>query len=101
MLANRRTFLAYIRTAVAFIAGGVALGLVSSAAAMPLRRVAAVVLVVGGALLAVVSLLEWRAVERALAADERLPSSRLALLVTAITLIAAGLVLVEIGADTA
>ena len=64
ILANRRTFLAYVRTALALVAGGVALGLLTTDAQMPMRRVAAVLLVTSGAGVAVASYLEWLSTER-------------------------------------
>ena len=82
ILANRRTFLAYVRTALALVAGGVALGLLTTDAQMPLRRVAAVLLVVSGAGVAVASYFEWLSTERDI---RRAALPRRSLIVPAIT----------------
>lgn len=75
--ANERTFLAWIRTALALIAGGVALGSVDLSMSYALRRPLAVGLLVFGALCAVVALLRWALAERGMRRGEALPSSRL------------------------
>ena len=73
-LANERTFLAWTRTALAFLAGGIAL------AALPLpdmpdeiKNVLAIVLLLIGTLLAVGAAVRWLRVERAMRHDRPLP----------------------------
>jgi putative membrane protein len=73
-LANERTFLAWMRTALAFLAGGIAL------AALPLsdmppevRRAVAVVLLCAGVLIAVGAAVRWARVERAMRHARPLP----------------------------
>src|SRR4051794_28070973 len=74
-MANERTALAWVRTALALVAGGV--GLTSLAQLANLSRfldVVAVVLCVGGAGLAVVPVAGWRRRELAMRLDEPLPA---------------------------
>jgi len=73
-LANQRTALAWVRTALALIAGGVALTTVASSADFSvLLDAVAVLACLGGAALAISSLASWAATERALRLDEPLP----------------------------
>ncbi len=83
-LANERTLLAWLRTGLALVAGGVAvatyapdLGVRWGSAAVALALVAT------GLGTAVAGYGRWRANERAIATDEPLPASRLAPAVTA------------------
>ena len=74
-MANERTALAWVRTALALVAGGV--GLTSVARLAGLSRfldVVAVVLCVAGAGLAVVAVVGWRRRELAMRLDEPLPA---------------------------
>ena len=75
-LANERTFLAWIRTSLALIAGAVALvQLVPSFGIAGVRHGLAIfVLIVAGAL-AVLSVRRWRQVETAMRQDAALPTS--------------------------
>lgn len=85
-LANERTFLAWIRTALALIAGGVALELLGLDLNPALRLAASLVLVIVGTLLPVFTWLNWARTERALRLGEPLPPSVLGpLLATAVT----------------
>lgn len=71
-LANERTFLAGIRTSLAFIVAGIALdGLRLSS--QPFRTIVAALLIGTGAIVAVNALLLWRRSERALRVGEPLP----------------------------
>ena len=78
-LANERTFLAWMRTALALLAGGVAL----EALGLPLQpqlRLAASLVLIGLALLVpVAAWAHWAATERALRRGEPLPHARAAL----------------------
>lgn len=74
-LANERTFLAWTRTALAFLAGGIAL----EAFALPgidegWRQIAAVVLILVGMFIALGSAVRWVHLERALRHKEPLPA---------------------------
>ena len=73
-LANERTFLAWIRTALALAAVGVALDVVTSALALPLRRPASIALVMLSALVALAAWIRWALVERALRRRQPLPA---------------------------
>jgi putative membrane protein len=74
-MANERTALAWVRTALAFVAGGI--GLTSVVRLADLSRVldvVAVVLCVLGALLAVAAVLGWQRRELAMRLDRPLPA---------------------------
>ncbi|MFZ0322636.1 MAG: DUF202 domain-containing protein [Actinomycetes bacterium] len=74
-LANERTALAGIRTAVAIIAAGVALAALVQLTDVPaVMRWGAAVLCVAGAAVAVLTVVRWRKVERALRLQEPLPA---------------------------
>lgn len=72
-LANERTFLAWVRTAVALIAGGIALDSIDLDIADALQTGLAVALVAAGGAFAVVSWHRWRQVERAMANRDPMP----------------------------
>lgn len=82
-LANERTFLAWIRTSLGLLAGGVAVDqLTPDVAPAPLRAALAVVCALGGAVLGVTAYRRWRLVERAMRRGEPLPPSRTLLALT-------------------
>lgn len=89
--ANERTFLAWIRTALALLAGGVAAGAIDLALADQLQRVLAAVLTALGLVCAVVSWFRWARLERALRLNHPLPGPILG------TLVAAGLTVAGVG----
>ena len=92
-LANERTFLAWVRTSLALLAGGVALDAVQLDGPRGLQSTIAVVLVVLGLLGAGVSWLRWAATERAMRLRRPLPgTAALAFLAVVLMVIAAGLV---------
>ena len=92
-LANERTFLAWVRTALAMLAGGVALDAVDLPGSATLQQVLAVTLVLLGLGCAVVSWLRWAATERAMRLRQPLPSTTLiAALSVTLVLVAAALV---------
>jgi putative membrane protein len=78
-LANERTFLAWIRTALALIAAGIALEALALPIQPDLRRTAAIILLLLGLVVPVLAWLTWAAVERALRQGAPLPGSRVAL----------------------
>ncbi|MGW1677685.1 YidH family protein [Saccharopolyspora sp. NPDC002376] len=79
-LANERTFLAWIRTALALMAGGVgieALNVVTEHP-NPLRTALAVMLLLAGVLCSATAFARWMSTERALRQGRPLPAPRLA-----------------------
>jgi len=80
-LANERTFLAWIRTALALIAGGLAVvQLLDEVDPAALRRALGVPLVLLGGLLGGLSFFRWERNEQAMRASEPLPRSIVPLL---------------------
>ena len=93
--ANERTFLAWIRTALGFLAAGVAIAAVARLAG-PVGlevRIASVVLIVCGLACGVLAFRRWMVNERAMRLGEPLPSSPMLLVVTAVV---AGVALVAV-----
>lgn len=83
--ANERTFLAWNRTALALIGVGLAVAnLLPPFEFAWGRRMIALPLIALGGLVSVVSLLEWIANERAMRRGQRLPGSRLPLLLAVV-----------------
>jgi putative membrane protein len=95
-LANERTFLAWIRTALALIAAGVALELLGLELHPGLRLAASLVLVVAGVLAPALASLNWAGTERALRLGKPLPSSFLGPVLAAAVTVAGILVLLAI-----
>jgi putative membrane protein len=100
-LANERTFLAWIRTSLAFTAGGVALEALAAPLEETLRLVAALVLIATGLALPVQAWVGWTRSERAIRAGRPLPSPISTLPAAAGVMLAGVLVLlaVLIGSD--
>ncbi len=93
--ANERTFLAWIRTSLGFLAAGVAVAAVARLVG-PLAletRIGSIVLIVCGLVCGVAAFRRWMINERAMRLGEPLPSSPLLLMVTAIV---AGVALVSL-----
>ncbi|MDF9714680.1 DUF202 domain-containing protein [Nocardioides sp. ChNu-153] len=95
-LANERTFLAWIRTALALVAAGVAVDAVDLGLAEEVRLPLAVVLVGLGVVCALGGWVRWGRVERALRRSAPLPGSPLGALLALGVLVAAVLVLVSL-----
>lgn len=75
-LANERTFLAWIRTALALIAGGIAVVQFVPSFGIPgVRHGLSVVLTAGGGLLAAMSVRRWQRVQAAMRRGEEMPST--------------------------
>jgi putative membrane protein len=92
-LANERTFLAWVRTSLALLAGGVALDAVDLDASAALQSALATTLVVLGLLGAAASWVRWAAAERAMRLRRPLPgTSALAWLALVLVAVAACLV---------
>lgn len=88
-LANERTFLAWIRTSLALLAGAVAIVQLAPAFSVPgARRLVAGLLAVISIAAVAGSALRWRRAEQAMRSDAPLPSSRLPwLLAVGVTLV--------------
>lgn len=94
-MANERTSLAWMRTALALVAGGVALISVASLADMPRwAPLVGAATCAGGGALAVRSVVSWARVERALRLREPLPAPRSLFVLAAGVVLLAGLTLV-------
>ncbi|ADI11506.1 hypothetical protein SBI_08388 [Streptomyces bingchenggensis BCW-1] len=100
-LANERTFLAWLRTAMALVGGGFAVDQFLPDTNSALRLAAALTLLAGGAVCAVRALNHWVRCELAMRRGEDLPVSRfpvvLGLAVGVIALVMVGLVAVRWG----
>lgn len=99
-LANERTALAWLRTALALVAGGVAMTTLSSFTdGSRLLDILATLACVAGGVLAVSAIAQWRKSERALRRGEPLPPPQLlpilALGITLIAVILAGYALLQ------
>lgn len=73
-LANERTFLAWIRTSLAFTAGGVALETLATGIPGPFRLPASLLLVAIGLALPVQAWVGWKRDERAMRTQQPLPA---------------------------
>ena len=91
--ANERTFLAWLRTALAMVAGGVGLAAIGPVIPGRWQRALAVVLVLLGVLCALAAWIRWAAAERAVRHRRPLPGIGIALVV-AVVLAAVGLTIV-------
>jgi putative membrane protein len=95
--ANERTFLAWTRTALAFLAAGVALDSLNLPLSQPVQRVLAEVALTLGLLCALAAWWRWARAERAMRRGEPLPASSTTTLVAigttvfALVLLLAGL----------
>jgi putative membrane protein len=95
-LANERTFLAWIRTGLALLGGGLAVaGFLPQLRVVHLREAIAVVLLVLGGAIGLHAVDHWRRSERAMWHDQPLPPSRLPA-VLAIALAAGAVLLIVI-----
>lgn len=88
-LANERTFLAWVRTAMALMAGGIALHSLNVVHTQWLRTTVALSLLVLGAGCTCAAYLRWRRVERAMRLQEPLPRFTLGLYMTAVVVVVA------------
>lgn len=85
--ANERTFLAWIRTALALIAGGVALDVIALSMPEVLQKALAALLILLGLLCAVAAWVRWALAERAMRRGDPLPAPRVTVVLS--TLLAA------------
>lgn len=94
--ANERTLLAWVRTSLALLAGGVALDTLQLSMPEAVRRVLACALIVLGALCAGAAWFRWAAAERAMRCRSSLPSSRLSGTLAGVLIASALVVLVAL-----
>lgn len=93
-LANERTFLAWIRTALGFLAAGVGLDQLAPEFATPLiRQVLALLLCLFAGGLAVYGYMRWLRNEKAMRLKEDLPYTRSLLVISAVLLTVAVIVM--------
>jgi putative membrane protein len=96
-LANERTFLAWVRTALAFVAFGVAIpALMHHVWSGTATKVSAGALLLVGAVLAVGATVRWRRVEGAIERGEAVPPAYLAPVLLAVVLFAIALAFVVV-----
>lgn len=74
-LANERTFLAWIRTSLAFVAGGIALHALTFEIEPQVRQWLSVLALAIGALIALWAWISWTRVERSMRQNSPLPNS--------------------------
>lgn len=96
-LANERTFLAWIRTSLALLAGGIAIeAFTSDLFVEPVRKVLAVLLLLLGMLLSAGAAVRWVRVERSMRHKTPLPLPLIVPLLAASGALAAAVVVVSI-----
>lgn len=95
-LANERTFLAWMRTSLALIAGGVALAAVDLAVPRMVQMSAAGLLLVVGLAAPILAWRHWASVETAMRLVQPLPSFKLTLLISVALGLVAALLLVGV-----
>lgn len=96
-LANERTYLAWIRTATAFVASGLGLEAFGGNLLSPaVRVVLAALLLVAGGVIAVAAFVHWISAERALHAGRALPVPVMAPVVAVVSVICAIVLSVEV-----
>ena len=82
-LANERTYLAWVRTGMVLIAGGIAIRIfIIDAGASPLLSVSAIGFAILGGILTITSYLHWQDVQRRMEQGEPLPTQRGPLILT-------------------
>lgn len=93
-LANERTFLAWVRTSLAFLAGGIALQAFDiPSLSTPVQHFGALVVVAVALIIAVASAVRWVRVERAMRLRRPLPAPALIPLLVVALLVGCGVVL--------
>lgn len=100
-LANERTFLAWIRTALALIAGGLAVASLLPPLRLPLARESLALALVGlGTAVAGASFRRWARNEEAMRLDDPIPSSRIPLvLAVGVGVLSLAAVMLLLGAE--
>jgi putative membrane protein len=93
-LANERTFLAWVRTALAMLAGGVALHALHVPQTAWLRTLIVVSLVGLGGVVCAFAFVRWARIERAMRMRQPLPAFGLGLAITVVMVVVAALLVV-------
>jgi putative membrane protein len=88
-LANERTFLAWVRTSLAMLAGGVALHALGLPDTAWIRSLLATLLVGFGGVVTVLAMVRWARIERAMREHRDLPAFTLGFLLTGAVVIGA------------
>ncbi|MFC7492905.1 MULTISPECIES: YidH family protein [unclassified Nocardioides] len=88
-LANERTFLAWVRTALAMMAGGVALHALGLPDNDSVRGLLAIALVLLGGVATVFAMLRWARIERAMRTGTPLPAFNLGILLAGVVMVGA------------
>ena len=95
-LANERTFLAWIRTSLALVAGGVALETLGLDLQPDLRLAASLVLIVAGTAVPLLAWGGWMRIERALRHGSPLPSTVVGVALAVVVVVVGMLVLLGV-----
>lgn len=95
-LANERTFLAWIRTSLAFLAAGIAIETLASTLNPGLRTAASLTLILTGIAAAVHAWCSWALIERAMRRNQPLPSPSISVPLVVLITAAAVLVLLAV-----
>jgi putative membrane protein len=93
-LANERTFLAWVRTALALVAGGVAVAALDLDIPDPVQVVLAIELILLGGLCVVLAWVRWASAERAMRLSRPLPGARTSIVLAGGVLLASVLLLI-------
>ncbi|MCW2792353.1 MAG: hypothetical protein JWO76_1451 [Nocardioides sp.] len=96
-LANERTFLAWVRTSLAMLAGAVALDSLGVPDPAWLRTTLVVALVLVGGTITALAFVRWARVERAMRTRQPLPAFTLGLAATVTVVLVAALLAVALG----
>jgi putative membrane protein len=98
-LANERTFLAWVRTALAVVAGGIGLHSLQIPQSDELRLVVVVVLLLFGGLTCALAWVRWARVERAMRSRAPLPAFSLGLVLVVAVVALTALLAVALAVD--
>lgn len=96
-LANERTFLAWIRTTLALLAGAAGVHALDLNVSVTIERIASTMLAAAGLMCAVHAWRGWAAAERALRHGRPMPSNSIGILIVSV-IAAASIVMIIIGA---